>query len=239
MQTDFLEDRYIRLLQIDWEKIDRSSYLRQIEALKNISELAFQKNITFFVGENGSGKSTLLEAIAKAYGFNPEGGTLNYHFSTYEDTSELFQAIQLVKGFQRPKTGYFFRAESFFNVATAAVEEYESNNNYHTQSHGESFLSFLGGFQGNGIYLMDEPEAALSPQRQLSLLLHIHNLAKRGSQFIIVTHSPILLGTPNADIWTFDEGEIHTCQYEETESYQITKMFLENKEEVLKRLLEE
>lgn len=234
-------NRIIQQLHIDWSKIGRYSYLRNIPAIQNLQSLEFEKNITFFVGENGSGKSTLLEAVAVAYGFNPEGGTINYSFSTYEDVSELHNAVTLTKGIQKKKFGYFFRAESFFNVSTKA-EEYESTyggKNLHAQSHGESFLSFFEEYNGRGLYIMDEPEAALSPQRQLSLLIHIAKMAEAGSQFIIVTHSPILLGIPNADIISFDDGEIHRCTYEETESYQVTKMFLMHREKMLEGLLGE
>jgi len=236
-----LTDKIIHELHIDWSKIDRHSYLRTIPSIQNLTHLEFPKNITFFVGENGSGKSTLLEAIAVAYGFNPEGGTINYSFSTYEDVSELHHALTLTKGIQRQKFGYFFRAESFFNVSTMA-EEYDCYYNgkpLHAQSHGESFLSFFEEYNGKGLYIMDEPEAALSPQRQLSLLIHIAKMAEAGSQFIIVTHSPILLGIPGADIISFDDGHIHRCIYEETESYQVTKMFLMHREKMLEGLLGE
>ena len=236
-----LTDKIIHKLHIDWSKIDRHSYLRTISSLQNLTHMEFPKNITFFVGENGSGKSTLLEAIAVAYGFNPEGGTINYSFSTYEDVSELHHALTLTKGIQRQKFGYFFRAESFFNVSTMA-EEYDCYYNgkpLHAQSHGESFLSFFQEYNRKGLYIMDEPEAALSSQRQLSLLIHIAKMAEAGSQFIIVTHSPILLGIPGADIISFDDGHIHRCTYEETESYQVTKMFLMHREKMLEGLLGE
>ena len=100
------------------EKNEQSSYLRKIEAINKTEELEFEKPITFFVGENGSGKSTLLEAIAVAYGFNPEGGTKNYSFSTYDSHSQLYESIKVSKGFRKAKWGYFLRAESFYNVAT-------------------------------------------------------------------------------------------------------------------------
>ena len=218
-----LSDEYnlpILSVDIDWDKIAHDSYLRGIAAIKDIERLDFHRNITVFVGENGSGKSTLLEAIAVGYGFNPEGGTRNYNFSTYDSHSELCDAIRLSKGVRRPKWGYFLRAESFYNVATAE-EEYSKINgipqHFHERSHGESFMRLVQtNFKGNGIYLLDEPEAALSPQRQLSLLLEIINCAKDGSQFIIVTHSPILIGIPGADIWSFDNVSIHPITYEET-----------------------
>lgn len=236
-----MNQQFIQGIEIDWNKIDRSSYLWQIPALKGMSYLSFRNPITFFVGENGSGKSTLLEAIAVAYGFNAEGGTKNYSFSTYDSHSELCEAIRISKGISRPKSGYFLRAESFYNVATKEREYADlahPSERYHEKSHGESFLAIAQNYMGaDGIYIFDEPEAALSPQRQLTLLLEIYNCVQAGSQFIIVTHSPILLGLPQAEILTFDNGTIHACAYEETDSYQVTEMFINHREQLLKRLL--
>ena len=237
-----MNSQFLQSMLIDWEKIRRDSYLQKIPAIRKLKSLDFHNNVTIFVGENGSGKSTLLEALAVAYGFNAEGGTINYRFSTYYDVSELSQAVKLIKGYRKPRAGYFFRAESFFNVASAIMQKYNDDGrlpDYHSASHGESFLSFMSGFNREGLYLMDEPEAALSPQRQLTLLIHIVKMAEAGSQFIMATHSPILLGIPGAKILSFDDGEIHSCAYEETESYQITRLFLENREIMLKRLLSE
>ncbi len=234
---------HIRGLTIDWDGIADDSYLRSIPAIAGLSELEFNKPVTFLVGENGSGKSTLLEAIAVSCGFNPEGGTKNYNFSTYDSHSELCDAIRLKRSFTKPAWGYFLRAESFYNVASAE-EEYSLEGGvmpayYHHKSHGESFLELAQtNFKGNGLYLLDEPEAALSPQRQLTLLLEIVECANKNSQFLIVTHSPILLGIPDAEILSFDDGEIHTCAYEDTDSYQVTEMFINNREQILKRLLE-
>ncbi len=236
-------DLLLRGFRIDWDEIDEGSYLRDIPAIDGLKELSFSEAVTFFVGENGSGKSTLLEAIAVSYGFNPEGGTKNYRFSTYDSHSELCDAMTLVKGAVRPGWGYFLRAESFYNVATAE-DRYSRGGGgrpqfYHQKSHGESFLALAQSqFRGRGLYLLDEPEAALSPQRQLTLLLEIMNSVKFGGQFIIVTHSPILQGIPEAQILSFDDGPIHPVSYEETDSYQITKLFLENREQMLARLLE-
>ena len=237
------ESLLINSVMIDWNKISRSSYLREIEAISGIEQIYFKSPITFFVGENGSGKSTLLEAIAVAYGFNPEGGTRNYHFSTYDSHSELCDAIRLSRGIRRAGGGYFLRAESFYNVATKE-EEYSRGpggrpQHYHEKSHGESFLALAqNSFTPNGIYLLDEPEAALSPQRQLTLLVEIHHCAAEGSQFLIVTHSPILLGMPDSEILTFDDGPIHPCSYEETDSYQVTSMFVNHRKHILKKLLD-
>lgn len=230
-----MNDLYLRGLRINWDNIPQNSYVHGIPAIKGISDLAFDKTITFFVGENGAGKSTLLEAIAAELGYNTEGGTWNYHFSTYEDQSPLCEAITLVKGWQSPQYGYFFRAETFYNVATASIIEYMGDD-YHSNSHGEGNLRFLA-FDKPGLYLMDEPETALSPQRQLALLKHIYELSKAGAQFIIATHSPILLGCPDAEILSFDDGKVSPCKYESTMSYQITKRFLCNKDRMLDELL--
>lgn len=236
-----MNDLFIQRLSIDWNKIARNSYLREIDAIKGVEELVFDKPVTFFVGENGSGKSTLLEALAVAYGFNPEGGTKNYVFSTYDSHSQLHEAIRISKGYRKASWGYFLRAESFYNVATQE-EEYADidhpSKKYHEKSHGESFLALAQNqLRPNGLYIFDEPEAALSPQRQLTLLMEIHACAKQGSQFIIVTHSPILLGIPDAQIVSFDDGKIHNCEYEDTESYKVTEMFINNREFLLDRLL--
>jgi len=232
----------IRSLSIDWDKISGDSYLRQIPSIKDLDFLEFNCPVTFFVGENGSGKSTLLEGIAVAYGFNPEGGTRNYSFSTYNSHSELHQAIRLAKGLGRSGWGYFYRAESFYNVATAE-DEYSHGSggkplHLHQKSHGESFVTMaLANFNGSGLYILDEPEAALSPQRQLSLMYQISECAKQGAQFIIATHSPILLGLPGAEILTFDDGKVHPCSYEETDSYKVTEMFINDRGRLLNELL--
>lgn len=236
------QDMFIRSFSIDWDKLEDGSYVKEIPALNSLREFQFRKRITFFVGENGSGKSTLLEALAIAKGLNPEGGTRNYNFSTYDDYSMLKSAITFQSGMLKPKWSYFLRAESFYNVASEAVRTYNDDGcmtDFHARSHGESFLEFILENDEKGLYFMDEPEAALSPQRQLTLLLHLVKMAEKGSQFIIVTHSPILLGTPDADIVSFDEGELHRISYEETESYQVTKLFLENREVMLRQLLQE
>lgn len=235
-----MKDLYIRGLSIEWNEVGRGSYLRDIDAISNIQRLVFEKPVTFLVGENGTGKSTLLEAIAVAYGFNPEGGTWNYNFSTYDSHSELHESLRLVRGTRQPGHGYFLRAESFYNVATKE-EEYSNfahpSQKYHEKSHGESFLAVAQRqFKAHGIYLLDEPEAALSPQRQLTLLMEIMDCVRGGSQFIIVTHSPILLGMPGAEILSLDGCEIHRCEYEDTDSYQITKMFIEDRERILNQL---
>ena len=236
-----MNELLIRGIEINRTMFAPDSYLHRIPAIAALDTLTLQKPVTFFVGENGSGKSTLLEAIAVAYGFNPEGGTRNYSFSTYDSHSELCEALRLIKSHRKAKWGYFLRAESFYNVATAE-EEYgrfsvRGSEHYHECSHGESFLKLMqNNFTGDSIYLLDEPEAALSPQRQLSLLIELYRCVNLGSQFIIATHSPILLGFPDADILNFDSDRIQHCSYEDTESYQVTKMFLNHREQMLKRL---
>lgn len=244
-----MDEKFIRGIKIDWNKIGKNNYVRKIPSIDSINRLDFNGNITFFVGENGTGKSTLLESIAVAYGFNAEGGSRNFNFSTMDTHSDLYQAINIVKGALRPKSNFFLRSESFYNVASK-IEEYRDGDDYntyyesyggksmHEQSHGESFLALIQNrFTANGLYILDEPEAALSPQRQLTLLMHIYNLSKKGSQFIIASHSPILLGTPEASILSFDEGIIQEIKYEETESYRITELFINNKELLLNNLL--
>ena len=232
---------FIRAIKIDWEKIGACSYLRKIPALNALDTLPLSNPVTFFSGENGSGKSTLLEGIAIAAGFNPEGGTKNYAFSTFDSHSELCQAIKLIRGSKREQWGYFLRAESFYNVASMEDEYARGPNGhpmkYHERSHGESFMALIHHqFHGAGLYILDEPEAALSPQRQLSLLIEINEGVKRGAQFIIATQSPILLGFPNGAILSFDGGQIHPCVYEETESYKVTEMFINDRQRVLSRL---
>ncbi len=243
MRGGIINRQFIQSIIIDWNKIERSSYLREVEALKNLKRLEFSSPVTFFVGENGSGKSTMLEALAVAAGFNPEGGTKNYHFSTYDSHSELCNALRLVRGYRKAAAGYFLRAESFYNVATKEEEYVDAQHpswHFHEKSHGESFLAIAQKYvRPDGLYFLDEPEAALSPQRQLTLLLEIYTCARQGAQFFIVSHSPILLGLPDAEILNFDGGQVHACTYEETDSYQVTKLFLENREVLLKRLLKE
>ena len=237
------KDLFVKELKIDWNVIAPGSYLRSIKTIAGINSLVFHSPITFFVGENGTGKSTLLEAMAVAYGFNPEGGTVNYSFSTYDSHSELWDAVTLSKSFKKVHCGYFLRAESFYNVATKEDEYGKMPGgvplNLHKKSHGESFLTIINEyFKANGLFFLDEPEAALSPQRQMTLLLKIAESAKENSQFFIVTHSPVLLTLPGAEILSFDNGSLHKIEYEDTESYRISEMFINHREQVLKRLLE-
>lgn len=232
---------FLEQIRVNWEAVSPESYLHRVPAVRSLEELSFIEPVTFFSGENGSGKSTLLEAIAVAAGFNPEGGSRDYRFSTWDSHSELFRAIRLIRGPRKPKWGYFFRAESFYNVATREEEygrEIGRSEGYHLRSHGESFLALAEkNFGSDGLFLLDEPEAALSPQRQMSFLVQLRNSVEKGSQFLIATHSPILLAFPNAKILSFDEGRIHPVRYEETDSYQLMKLFLENREKMLNLLM--
>lgn len=238
-----MDGLFIHGLEIDMDKLSPESYVRDIPAIGGLNELRFTKPVTFFAGENGSGKSTLLEALAVAAGFNPEGGTKNYSFSTRDSHSELCGALRLIRSWRRPGWGYFLRAESFYNVATQeelyARDGRIPSDGLHERSHGESFLTVAQKhLRPESLYLLDEPEAALSPQRQLTLLLDIYSCAMDGSQFFIVTHSPILLGLPGAEILSFDSGQVRPIAYEETDSFRVTKMFISRREQVLRELLD-
>ncbi|WHH61633.1 AAA family ATPase [Petroclostridium sp. X23] len=219
-----------------------SEYPFCLTAVRNLHELEFHPNVTFIVGENGTGKSTILESIAVAYGFNPEGGTKNFSFSSNNTHSDLYKHIKLVKGIKRPRDGFFLRAESFYNLATN-IDELEVIESYggvslHQQSHGESFFAvFMNRFSGQGLYILDEPEAALSPSRQMAMLARIHELVEQESQFIIATHSPIIMAYPNSRILQVEEN-FNEVKYEQTEHYQTMRTFLNNTEKMLKILME-
>jgi predicted ATPase len=220
------------------------SYPFSIPAIRGLKTLKFSPDVTFFVGENGSGKSTVLEAIAIAMGFNAEGGTKNLKFRTAETISDLHLSLKLKKGFKSPKDGYFLRAESFYNVATEVdklgyLVGY-GNRSLHERSHGEAFMTLLTTkLKGNGFYLLDEPEAALSPSRQLAALCAINRLVDKESQFIIATHSPILLAYPSATIVNFDGEGLAEIAYENTEHFGITRDFLNHYQRRLEHLLSE
>jgi predicted ATPase len=218
-------------------------YPFSIPAIRTLEALELDPKVTFFIGENGSGKSTLIEAAAIALGFSAEGGSRNFNFSTRRSESDLHKFIRVVRGTKRPKDGFFLRAESFFNAATYLEEADPAllaaygGTSLHEQSHGESFMALLGTrFRGNGLYLLDEPEAALSPMRQLVMLKLMHRLLADGSQFIIATHSPILMAYPGALLYELGDDGIRRVNYEETEHYQVTKSFLASPERYLNQL---
>lgn len=208
-------------------------------------QIVLNSEITFFVGENGAGKSTFLEAIALAAGFNAEGGSRNFSYSTRDTHSELYRHITLSRGYVRPKDGFFLRAESLYNSATYIDELDEIpcgapfvsgsyGGSLHKESHGESFLAIVENrFFGNGLYILDEPESALSPTRLLTLMGFIGKLKKENSQFIIATHSPILMAMPDAEILSFSDFGIRPIGYTQTEHYQITKKFLDSPQKTL------
>jgi predicted ATPase len=223
-------------------ELDFDVYPYNIPSVREIESIEFHSDVTFFVGENGSGKSTVLEGIALALGYSSEGGTKNIRLSTTDSVSPLYKALRLSRSFRKPADGYFLRAESFFNVATYMDEVGYlggyGDRSLHARSHGEAFMAVLTDkFRGKGLYLLDEPEAALSPNGQLAALTTIHQLVQEDSQFIIATHSPILLAYPNATIMQFDGSGISKVAFEDTEHFAITRDFLNNYKRWLDRLL--
>ncbi len=234
----------IRLLRDQVEDFEQFPFT--VPAVNSMEEVELSNPITFFVGENGSGKSTLLEAIADKCEFNTAGGGRNNNYDVHASESVLGEYIRLS---WRPKVtnGFFMRAESFYHFATHLEDVDEDGfrsyggRSLHKQSHGESFLSlFLNRFNGRALYLLDEPEAALSPQRQLTFLRILKDLTtQENCQFIIATHSPILLGYPDAQILSFDGGTIEEIDYEMTDHYRITKYFLDHREKFLNEILED
>ena len=253
-------EQYIRGIRLEGFEND-DSYLSDIPALRQLgemNELELSEKVTFFVGENGTGKSTLLEAAAVAFGFNPEGGTLNFRFSTFDSHSRLFEYMRLVKSWQRPRDGFFLRAESYYNVASyieeldnqiSTAEGYGGSSplikasyggkSLHEQSHGESFFAaMMNRFGGHGIYILDEPEAALSPSRQLALLVRINELVALDSQFIISTHSPIILGYPGAMIYELSDSGIERVRYEDTETVKVSRAFINDPRKMINILFD-
>ncbi len=237
----------VRLLRDKVPSFDE--YPFSLPAVRNLDSISLHPAVTFLVGENGAGKSTLLEAIATAWGFNAEGGSRNFRFTTRSSHSSLGSYVRLVKGTRRPKDGYFLRAESFFNVATT-IEQLDQGGggpplidsyggrSLHEQSHGESFFALLmHRFRGQGLYLLDEPEAALSPTRQMAMIARMHELVEQQSQFVIATHSPILMAYPNAQILLIDGTGIKPVQYTETEHYAVTRDFLNRYEKFIRELI--
>ena len=225
-------------------------YPFSLPVVRSLHTLELHPKVTFIIGENGSGKSTLLEAIATAWGFNPEGGTKNFRFQTRRSHSTLHEYLLLLKGIRRAKDGFFLRAESFFNVATEienmddipspappVINSY-GRQSLHEQSHGESFFALMmNRFGSNGLYILDEPEAALSPSRQLAMIARLHQLVQARSQFVIATHSPMLMAYPDAQIYHIAANGLQRIAYEQTEHYSVTKSFLLDPERYIKQLM--
>lgn len=237
-------EHYLRSIKLLRDEIDSfDQYPFSLPIIRELDELEFHPQVTFIVGENGTGKSTLLEAIAIAWGFNPEGGTRNFNFSTRKSHSQLHECIRLIRGIRKPKNEFFLRAETFYNLSTQIdelqVSHYYGGKSLHEQSHGEAFFAtFMNKFKGKGLYLLDEPEAALSPMRQMAMILRMHDLTDQQSQFIIATHSPILMGYPGATILQIANNRIEAIAYEETEHYIIMKEFINNRKKMLDVLIE-
>ncbi len=229
-----------------------TDYPFSIPAIGNLDQIQFEQPVTFFIGENGSGKSTLLEAIAAAWGLNPEGGSRNFNFATRASHSSLKDYLRLTRSVRRVRDSYFLRAESYFNVATQ-IELLDEDpfggppiigayggKSLHEQSHGESFFAlFMNRLGGDGFYIFDEPEAALSPSRQLAFLSRMHELVAQGSQFLIATHSPILMAYPQAEIFLLADEAPCLVAYRETEHYTVTRNFLNRTDQMLRVLLSE
>jgi predicted ATPase len=245
-------EQYVREIKLKRDRVPSFvQYPFTLPVVRNLKTLPLHPAVTFIIGENGSGKSTLLEAIAINWGFNPEGGTKNFRFNTRVSHSSLHEFLTLVKNVKRPKDGFFLRAESFFNVGTEIesldkdfpslpkiIDSYGSKS-LHEQSHGESFFALMNNrFGGQGLYILDEPESALSPSRQLAMISRLHQLVRNQSQFIIATHSPILMAYPHAWIYHITAKGLERVNYKDTEHYIIAKRFLNDPDSQLTRLLE-
>jgi predicted ATPase len=243
---------YINTVQLDVPAGTPSAYPLDIPCIRNFKKLAFHPKVTYLIGENGMGKSTLLEAIAVGLGFNAEGGSKNFKFDTRATHSDLHNYLRISKGIHKIKDGYFLRSESFYNLASE-IDELDNQpsfgppviNSYggkslHEQSHGESFWAlFMNRFGGSGLYILDEPESALSVTRQMAMLSRMHTLVNQRSQFIIATHSPIILAYPDAAIYQMTPDGIQKIKYKETDTYRLYKGFLDNPEQMMSILLED
>ncbi len=236
---------FVRSVSLKREDVPTfDEYPFDVPVIRTLDEIEFDSQVTFLIGENGSGKSTLIEAIAVACGFNAEGGSKSFNFETLSSTSPLHGFLRVTRGHKRPSDGYFLRAESFFNVATEIDQRdlaaWYGGRSLHAMSHGESFFTLLNErLLGGGLYIFDEPEAALSPTRQMAMLTRIHELVLDASQLIIATHSPILMAYPGAQILEIGEGEIRRVEYEDTEHYRVTRQFFAQREKMLKILMGE
>ncbi|MGG3456374.1 AAA family ATPase [Paenibacillus rhizolycopersici] len=244
---------YLRRITLQRQEVPTfADYPFHLPAISSLGQLEFHPKVTYIVGENGMGKSTLLEGIAVALGFNPEGGTMNFSFATAETHSELHRYLRTVRRPMRPRDGFFFRAESYYNLATEIdnldrepsfgppIRDSYGGKSLHTMSHGESFFAaFMNRFSGRGLYILDEPEAALSPYRQMAMLARIHELVGRHSQFIISTHSPILMAYPDSLMYELTPDGIEETTLEETDHYIIMKEFVNHREGMLRELLRE
>jgi predicted ATPase len=242
-----LASQYVERVSLRRELVESfERYPFDLPVLRGFERLDLHPRVTFLVGENGSGKSTLLEAIAVALGFNAEGGSRNFNFATRATHSELHAFLRVARGWRKPRDHYFLRAESFYNVATEIedldaepapsppIKESYGGKSLHERSHGEAFMALLmNRFGGQGLYLLDEPEAALSPARQLAVLQRLHDLVVQDSQFIIATHSPILMAYPDAAIVQCGPEGLVPVAYEDTEHYQVTRRFLANRQVAL------
>jgi predicted ATPase len=227
---------------------ERTGYPWDLPAVQALAGgLDLNRPVTYLIGENGSGKSTLLEAVAVAAGMNAEGGSSGFAFSTRASHSELGHSLRLVRGARRPRTDFFLRAESLFTAATY-LEQLDDDDSLipyggrslHEQSHGESFLAvILNRFGPGGLYLLDEPEAALSTQNCLTLLRRVHELVTAGSQFVIATHSPIVLAYPDARIYACSEDGLDTVAFADAEPVRLTQSFLDAPERFLGMLLDD
>jgi predicted ATPase len=236
-------NQFLRKIALRDDKITSfDEYPYSLPVIKNFSTLTLHPKVTYIVGENGTGKSTFLEAIAVAWGINAEGGTQNFNFSTHASHSDLHDKLTLVKGSKRPDLSFFLRAESFYNLATnideiGAAQSY-GGKSLHEQSHGESFFSvIMNRFRGNGLYILDEPEAALSPAKQLALLVRMDELIQKNAQFIIATHAPIVMAYPDSLLYQLNNGVFEAIKYEETEHFKVMKSFLDNPKGMVDRLL--
>lgn len=252
MVKSILAEHYVIAAKLLRDKVPSFDfYPFSLAAIRHLAELELHPAVTFIIGENGSGKSTLLEAIAVAWGFNAEGGTKNFRFKTRNSHSQLHECLRLVKSVKRARDGYFLRAESFFNVATE-IENLDAEPSFgppiidsyggrslHEQSHGESFFALMQNrFGGQGFYVLDEPEAALSPSRQLAMILRMRELVEKQSQFVIATHSPILMAYPNAWIYQIGPSGLQRIELEDTEHFVVARRVLNDPRGQMAKLLD-